>query len=307
MKVIITTKCHLYLQEKLQEGGYIVEYKPDVSYEELSNQLKDVAGLVVSTRIKIDAALLNKAESLVWIGRLGSGLELIDVAYAENRNIKVYSSPEGNRDAVGEHTLALLLNLMNNIHTSFEEVKKSSWLREENRGVELNGKTVGIIGFGNTGQAFAKKLQGFEVTILAHDKYHFGFGGERIKEASLEQVLKYSDVISMHLPLTEETNHYANHDFFKKAEHKPYFLNTSRGKVHNTKAVIEALEKGWIAGAGLDVLENEKLGTLTAEEKSDFTWLCKQSNVIITPHTAGYSNEASYKMSKVLADKLGLN
>ena len=306
MKVIITTKCHPVLQDRLYKSGYEVVYLPAITYEELYPMMEDVAGLVVSTRVRIERALLERATQLQWIGRLGSGLELIDVEFARSKGIRVINSPEGNRDAVGEHALGMLLNLMKKLTSSSLEVKEGKWLRDENRGIELNGKTVGIIGFGNTGQAFAKKLRGFDVTILAHDKYLAGFGGDLVKEASLEQVLRYSHVISMHLPLTAETHHYANDAFFAQAQQQPFFLNASRGKVHNTVAVIEALKSRQIAGAALDVLENETLSSYSTKEQEQLNWLLQQTNVLITPHIAGYSHESFFKMSNILADKLGI-
>jgi D-3-phosphoglycerate dehydrogenase / 2-oxoglutarate reductase len=306
MKVIVAAKCHEHLLSRLKQAGFETHYLPAINYTELQHEVKNATGLIVSARLSIDETVLREAQQLQWIGRLGSGLELIDVDYAQQKGIKVLSSPEGNRDAVGEHVLALLLNLMNRVTVSFNSVKEMKWLREENRGVELNGKTVGIIGFGNTGQAFAKKLSGFDVTILAHDKYYYAFGGASIKEASLEQVLKYSDVISLHLPLTHETLHYADESFFNSCEQQPYFINASRGKVHDTNAVINALKNGKIAGAGLDVLENENITGYTVQEQEQINWLCTQPNVIITPHIGGYSHESFYKMSKILADKLGI-
>lgn len=304
--VIITAKVHEILTETLQKKGYTVLYLPQITYDELIGMADQAEGLIVTTRIKIDNEIIDKAPNLKWIGRMGSGMELIDVGYAQSKGITCISSPEGNRNSVAEHALGMLLNLLHKISSSYTEIKNNKWLREENRGTELNGKTVGIIGYGNTGSSFARLLSSFNVTVLACDKYKFDFGHDYIKEANLEQVCRYADVISFHVPLTNETNYMAGVEFFNMLQQRPYIINTSRGNVIKTSALIDALQQNIIAGAALDVLGNEKLNSLTAREQEEMNFLTRQPNILLTPHIAGYSVEAFYKMSQVIIEKLGI-
>jgi len=305
-KVIITGRAHPVLKDTLVLQGYQVLDAPEISYEELQTLIPDAEGLVVTTRIPVNKQLLDKALRLKWVGRLGSGMELIDQTFAETRGIKCFSSPEGNRNAVAEHNLGLLLNLLNRLSIAQAEVRKGLWKRIENTGIELSGKTVGIIGFGNTGSSFARLLEPFGVTVLAYDKYKFGFANGYIKEASQEQIARYADVISLHVPQTAETTGMINDAFFRSLERKPVLLNTSRGKVILLAALIDALKEQRISGAGLDVLPNENLSSYTENEKAELDWLLARPDVIITPHIAGYSFEADYSMSAVLLEKLGI-
>lgn len=305
-KIIITAPCHKVLSVSFAAAGYQVIDMPSVNHEELLNIIDDAEGLVVTTRIKVDRTLIDAAPRLKWIGRLGSGLELIDVKYATENGIKSFSTPEGNCTAVGEHALMLLLSSMRRLIKSNAEVKENRWIRESNRGTELNGKALGIIGYGNTGAAFAKAASGIGMRIMAHDKFKSGFHDDHVEEVNLETIQSQADFISFHIPLSAENIYMCDAAFLDKLVQQPFIINTSRGSVISQKDLLVALQSGKISGAALDVLENEQVDDFTTEEHIIFEALNKLPQVIITPHIAGYTHEAFYKMSAFLLTKLGV-
>lgn len=305
-KVLITDDVHPQLIQKFVDLGFKVDYYPEISYEEVKSSIHNYEGLIVNSKILVNKAFIDVAVKLKFIGRLGSGMEIIDQAYAKSKGIGVFSSPEGNRNAVAEHAMAMLLALSNNIIKADREVREFIWKREENRGFELEAKTIGIIGYGHTGKSFANKLQGWNVTLLVHDKYKTGFSEPNlnIHETSKEELIKKSDIISLHLPLTEETFHYADHSMMEQMKIGSILINTSRGKVVDTMALIQMLKNGHLKGACLDVFENEKPEFYTQDEKKMYAELLKFSNLIVTPHVAGWTIESKEKLSNVLFEKI---
>jgi D-3-phosphoglycerate dehydrogenase len=358
-KVLITDDVHPNLRRGLEEAGFDCIYQPAITDAAVREVISEYTGLIINSKIRVDKAMLTAAENLVFVGRVGSGMEVVDKAFAAKKKIVVLSSPEGNRNAVAEQALGMLLSLANNLNRSNAEVKNFDWQREKNRGFELRGRTVGIIGFGHTGSAFAVKLLGLGMRVLVYDKYlpkgylqntkfispltHFRYprikdnasrsnkslnknnteGGEtevssrlgrqydrlnyemtEFKEVDDKTLLEEADIISFHLPLTDETNGLVNADFFKRCQKGVVILNTSRGNVVNTHDLIDALKSGQVGGACLDVFENEKTGTYTEGERAMYAELFSFDNVVVSPHIAGWTVESKERLANILLAKI---
>ncbi|MBC7553548.1 MAG: hydroxyacid dehydrogenase [Taibaiella sp.] len=304
-KVVIAAPVHPVLVAGLNEAGYNCEIHEKITQATAAELLQGCTGIITSTRLQIDRQLIDALPGLKWIGRMGSGMEVIDVAYAASKGIACFGSPEGNCNAVGEHALGMLLALIRRINISNSEMKEGIWLRDENRGVELEGKTIGLIGFGHTGRAFAKKLSGFDVRILAYDKYSRDNMPPYVTSCdNLQPVYNEADIISFHVPWHPETFHYFNRQFMTKMVKSFYLINTSRGQVVDTQALHEGILNKKISGACLDVFETEPVSAMNATMQNMFVELMRNSNVITTPHIAGYTVEALYKMSTTLLAKI---
>lgn len=301
-KILIIDDLHPVFKERAIALGFEVDDKPLITRAETLAVIKDYVGIAVRTKFRIDKELFDVAPNLKFVARAGAGLDNIDVAIANARNIQLINAPEGNRDAVGEHAIGLLLSLMNNFRNGDNEIRNGIWDREGNRGYELKGKTVGIIGYGFMGQKMARKLAGFEVNVIAYDKYKTGFSNEFAREVSMEEIVKHSDVLSLHIPLTKETRQMVNEEYFYHFKKPIFFINTARGEIVNTSAVLANIKSGKILGAGLDVLETEKFPALG--EQPWFDELKANGKIILTPHVGGWTFESYRKISEVLAEKL---
>lgn len=304
MKILIIDEMHLSIVDMLEKNGHQVTYSPKITRQEILEKVAAYDGLIIRSKTPMDRELLERAINLKFIGRAGAGLDQIDLDYLVERRVKLFHAAKGNRDAVAEHALGGLLALFNNIIKADSEVRKGIWDREGNRGHELMGKTVGIMGYGNMGKSFAKRLSGFGVKVLAYDKYKVDFGSELAQEVIWEKVKAEADILSIHVPLTPETR-----NFFTLEEldsfAKPFWLiNTARGEVISFATLNEALDRGMLRGAVLDVLENEKFQKFSPEQKTEFEKLAARSNVIFSPHVAGWTFESYEKINKVLVKKI---
>jgi D-3-phosphoglycerate dehydrogenase len=303
-KCLIVDQMHESLFPMLEEIGWEAVYKPEVSRSELKTIHSEFTGLIVRSKTKIDRDLLGEYPTIKFIGRAGAGLDNLDLEYLSEKKIHVLHAAEGNRDAVGEHTIGILLSLMRNISKADQEVRSFTWSREANRGFEIMDKTIGIIGYGNMGQAFAKRLSGFGCKVLAYDKYKVSFSDSFCEESDMDRIYKEADILSLHIPLTIETRKMVNREYLNRFAKNIILINTSRGEIAEQPDLAALLESGRIKGAALDVLENEKLSELTSAEGQIMAKLFQQQNVIFTPHIAGWTFESHVKINVALRDKI---
>lgn len=304
MKILQLDKNHPLISEQLTAKGFVVEEDHISSYDEVLEKIKDYEGIIIRSRIPLDKNFLTNASHLKFIARVGAGMENIDIETAEQLNIKLINSPEGNRDSVAEHVVGMLLILMNRLFIASNEVKNGIWKREQNRGDELLGKTFGIIGYGNMGKATAKRLSGFGVEVIFYDILP-NLSDEFATQVSLEELQKRVDILSLHIPLTDETNYLIDESFISKMAKSFYFVNTARGKNLKTKALVEAIKSGKVLGACLDVLEFEKSSFENLEEENqDLKYLLDSEKVIVTPHIAGWTSQSKEKLAQVIVDKI---
>lgn len=305
-KALITDDCHPLLVAGLEEIGYRCDYQPEITLDNTRKIIGEYEGLIINSKILVDRAFIDAAPRLRFVGRLGSGMEIVDQGYAAEKGIAVLSSPEGNKNAVAEQALGMLLAFANNLTRADREVRQNAWNREANRGFELSGKTIGIVGFGHTGSQFAKKLQGMEMRVLAFDKYktHYTDGMPWVELSNLEKIMAAADIISLHLPLTPETKHLVNKDFIRQCKPGVIFLNTSRGQCIHTEDLVVALESGRVGGACLDVFENEKPHTFTDNDHKLYERLHRLDQVLLSPHIAGWTYESKKKLANILLKKI---
>lgn len=301
-RILIVDDIHHILLEKLDQAGISYDYQPDCSRADAENIIQQYTGLVIRSKFQVDRSFLDLAANLQFIARPGAGMDNIEEDYAKSKDMRLFSANDGNKDAVGEHMIGMLLALMNNLNRGHREVCTGQWCREENRGFELKGRTVALIGYGHNGQAMAKKLSGFEVNVIAYDKYKTGFSDAYAKEVSMEEVVRQADVLSFHIPLTRETRGMVDDEYLFHFRKPIFFLMGSRGAIANVPSVLKYLDAGKILGAAFDVLPIEKFPAL-----SDTDWyadLISRDNVLLSPHVAGWTFDSYYKLSDIIANKI---
>ena len=303
-RIIIVDDMHPSILNGLEQIGCEADYQPDIRRLELLEVIGKYQGIIIRSKTTLDEEFLNRATDLKIIARAGAGIEKIDEEKCQIRGIRILNAPEGNRDALAEHALGMLLALLNKIHIADGQIRKGLWDREGSRGIEIQGKTIGVIGYGNMGSAFTKRLTSFDCRILAYDKYKTGFSDVSVKESGMKELFSSVDILSLHVPLTDETFGFYNEKFFRKFEKSIYLVNTARGSILPINDLITLLDKGKILGAALDVLENERINELSGLDKENFCNLINRENVILTPHVGGWSVESYKKINDVLIKKI---